>query len=131
MTKKQKAKESGTKKRWRFFPVFEEAEAEQQERQQELDALERDDALPPRQSLLDRYKDYPLAQSMLAGESTRNQTLIRDGRKQGDYVKSNDGWIKTLFVIEVRCNWTASWRLELSLVRCSWSLTRFRTHASS
>jgi len=87
---------SKEERRWhRFFPVLSDADE-----QRESEALELHDA-PTKQSLLEKYKDYPLAQSMLAGESTRNQILIRDGRKQGEYAKSNDGWLKTLFVIEV------------------------------
>jgi hypothetical protein len=97
MTKKQTEKEVG--RRWHFFPALADAEDAREFQEQMENALE--DVQPKRQSLLDEYKDYPLLHSMLSGESTRNQMLIKDGRKQGDYVKSNGGWIKTLLVIEV------------------------------
>ena len=97
MTKK--GKEAGERKRWRFFPVLADAEDAHEFQEQLEHAL--DSVEPKRQSLLDEYEDYPLVQSMLAGEPTRNQTLIKDGRKQAAYAKSNEGWIKTLFVIEV------------------------------
>lgn len=51
--------------------------------------------------VMKKYEDYPLVRSMLSGESIRNQTLLKDGHKQIDYVKSNDGWVKTLLVVEV------------------------------
>lgn len=104
MPKKRKtSKADEIKTRWqRFFPEIVQAKEEEQIQQQELNALQLKNKDAPRSSLLDHYKDHPLAQSMLARESTRNQTLIRDGRKQGDSVMSNHGWIKTLFVLEVR-----------------------------
>lgn len=98
--------DAGAKERWwRFFPEITEAHEQQKIQQQELAALETesgDKSRPKRQSLVDKYKNYPLALSMIQGESIRNEILIRDGWKQGDYIKSNHGWIKTLFVITVR-----------------------------
>lgn len=100
MSAKQQSEEGNAKRRWmRFFPVFADVEEELQDEQQEMDALDKNEAT--KQSILDKYNDYPLAQSMLASEPIRNETLIRDGRKQGDYVKSNDGWLNTLLVLEV------------------------------
>lgn len=98
---KKRSKTRETPWRRRLFPALADVESEQQVQQQELDALELYN-IPPSQSVLDHYKDYPLARSMLQGAATRNQTLEADGRKQGDYVQSNDGWIKTLLVIEGR-----------------------------
>lgn len=45
---------------------------------------------------LDRYKDYGMLQSMMAGEKTRRNTLEVDGKIQMTYTKSNDGWVPTL-----------------------------------
>ena len=63
--------------------------------------------------VMNKYKDYPLVQSMLQCEPIRNQILRKDGHKQIDYVKSNDGWVKTLFVIEVCCRQIAVDTLSL------------------
>lgn len=99
-------KTGGVRKIWRhLFPERAQAEEEEQNQRRELEALEGAAAVPLTHSIGERYKDYPLARSMLEGESTRNQILVRDGRKQ-DYTKSNDGWIKTLFVVEVGCTWS-------------------------
>jgi ion channel-forming bestrophin family protein len=50
----------------------------------------------------DKYKDYPLMQSMLRENGTRRKILDEYGAKQRNYTKSNDGWIKTMMTIEGR-----------------------------
>ena len=39
---------------------------------------------------------------MLQHEDLRTNSLLREGRIQADYPKSNEGWIKTLFILEGR-----------------------------
>ena len=50
----------------------------------------------------DKYKNYPLMQSMLRESGTRRKILDAYGAKQTNYTKSNEGWIKTMLTIEGR-----------------------------
>jgi putative membrane protein len=54
----------------------------------------------------DGYKRYPLVHSMLLYEKKRTASLEHEGRCQMNYVQSNEGWIRTLFVVRGRAlNW--------------------------
>mmetsp|Transcript_53037 Transcript_53037/g.128695 ORF Transcript_53037/g.128695 Transcript_53037/m.128695 type:complete len:446 (-) Transcript_53037:112-1449(-) len=48
------------------------------------------------------YVNYPLVQNMMMSESVRTAALEFDGQKQIFYTKSNEGWFRTLFVLEGR-----------------------------
>jgi putative membrane protein len=48
------------------------------------------------------YDDYPLLQSMLQNEEIRTDHLREEGRNQINYPKSNDGWVKSIFIIKGR-----------------------------
>lgn len=50
---------------------------------------------------IEKYKDYPLVQSMIKSHSSRQLLLEQDGKRQIFAVKSTDGWIRTLVAIEV------------------------------
>ena len=77
--------------------------------QQRGGKLRQRSALPARsdkyKSEVDRwelYKEFPLLQSLLEFESLRTSRLQIEGRKQIESIKSNEGWIKTLFVLNGR-----------------------------
>jgi hypothetical protein len=53
-------------------------------------------------SEMEKYDDCPLLLSLITTDSTRAKRLTEDGYKQMTYPQSNDGWAKTLFVIEQR-----------------------------
>jgi hypothetical protein len=80
-------------RRWHLVPFGKGQPCEKQVEQ----AVPVDDTL-----VMEKYQDYPLVLSMLSAESIRDQTLRKDGHKQIDCVKSNDGWVRTTFVVEGR-----------------------------
>jgi hypothetical protein len=51
---------------------------------------------------LKKYESHPLVQSMIRCEQTRNAEMEEEGKNQILYVKSNDGWIPSLFMIRGR-----------------------------
>jgi putative membrane protein len=50
----------------------------------------------------DEYKHYPLVQSLIETESIRTLTFTKQGSKQMNYPKSNEGWWVTLMTCEGR-----------------------------
>jgi hypothetical protein len=58
--------------------------------------------LPAKNGDGDRYEGYPLAQSMLRYQKTRTASLEEEGKHQIQYHKSNDGWIRSIFIIRGR-----------------------------
>ena len=48
------------------------------------------------------YADFPLVRGLLVHQRTRIAALEKDGRKQIEYTKSNDSWLRTLLVWEGR-----------------------------
>lgn len=48
------------------------------------------------------YQEYPLLQSILKYEDRRNAQLKEEGFEQISYPKSNEGWLKTLFMFKGR-----------------------------
>lgn len=48
------------------------------------------------------YLDFPLVQSMLTHEKRRNKYFEKATKKQREYPRSTDGWIKTIFIIKGR-----------------------------
>lgn len=49
------------------------------------------------------YKNYPLAQSLLAGATKREKILKENGIKQTDHIKGTDGWMRSMMAVEPRC----------------------------
>lgn len=47
-------------------------------------------------------KSTPLIQSLLQYENVRTAQLLSEGRRQRNYPKSNEGWLKTVFLLEGR-----------------------------
>jgi putative membrane protein len=60
------------------------------------------DAAVFKQEVETRYADFPLVRGLLVHQRTRIAALEIDGRKQIEYTKSNDSWLRTLFVLEGR-----------------------------
>ena len=49
-----------------------------------------------------KYADFPLVRGLMVHQRTRIAALEKDGRKQIEYTKSNDSWLRTLLVWEGR-----------------------------
>jgi len=65
-----------------------------------------------------RYEDVPLLDSMLRHETVRTARLQSEGQNQMQYPKSNDGWIRTMFVVRGRA---------LDLVLLPWFVAVFHS----
>jgi ion channel-forming bestrophin family protein len=50
----------------------------------------------------EKYVDHPLVRNMILTQRVRTAALELDGQKQICYTKSNEGWFRTLFVLEGR-----------------------------
>lgn len=64
-------------------------------------------------SISKKYEKYPLVRSMILSETVRTLALEMDGQKQICYTKSNEGWFRTLFVLEGRA---------LNLISLPWTV---------
>jgi hypothetical protein len=63
-----------------------------------------------------QYEGCPLLQSMLQSEDRRTSQLEKEGRHQSEYPKSNEGWIRTLFIYKGRALDRIAFPWSISLV---------------
>jgi putative membrane protein len=55
-----------------------------------------------KQEVETKYVDFPLVCGLLVHQRSRIAALEKDGKKQIEYTKSNDSWLRTLLVLEGR-----------------------------